>query len=156
MCASFTKPLKMSNMLGQTLKSFLVFFLFFFSRDASVNQGRLALFINGKMQEEALFVLCLFIPKEWWRFKGQRLHHSFLTLSSVLQQYGLSAKHVAMMTNLQAFLSRFITMLYLRYTFLTSLCCGRQTCWSWLAGRPRQRQLHSEIEENFISRRMHF
>lgn len=30
--------------------------------------------------------------------------------------------------------------------FPASLCCGRQTCWSWLAGRPHQRQLRSGFQ----------
>lgn len=34
---------------------------------------------------------------------------------------------------------------YLHYTFPASLCCGRQKCWSWHAGRPHRRQLHSEF-----------
>lgn len=42
----------------------------------------------------------------------------------------------------------FITLphhFYLHYTFPASLCCGRQKCWSWHAGRPHRRQLHSEF-----------
>lgn len=142
----------MSNMLGQTLKSF------FFSRDASVNQSRVALFINGNMHEEALLVLCLF---SFQRNDGGSRDSGYTIPSSQFPLY------CSNMVCLQSMLRWWQTcrhfyqdslafLLYLRYTFLASLCCGRQKCWSWLAGRPRQRRLHSEIEENFISRWMHF
>lgn len=119
------------------------FFFFFFLRLSSASQNGKTPHVkknNNKNNQNLLCSRC-----EVSVFQGRRDTASFFSrfLFFSLNACGLSDTVLQRQNP-----GHFFTLpqnFYLHYTFPASLCCGRQKCWSWHAGRPHRRQLHSEF-----------
>lgn len=151
MCAPFTKTLKMSSNLGTVVVFCFLFFLTWFcpskwKQGHFVNAGKT---LKSRKHKARLHAINFHLGSGDWGctiFVPPPRHLSqacFLFYWRNVPAWCHDNRPISS--------DRLPLLLYSRYTFLASLCCGRQRCWSWLVGRPRRRRLRSEIEKHLLN-----